>query len=223
MKQLFLTILILLPGLQAAIAQEMKVLAGCNISRNTGGGGSETVTGNMLAGYRIGVTINIPLRKTGYFSLETGMLLNEWGSSFPQASTGLNIDGNETPSNRPLRFRYIELPLLWSNRFWLSPFTSLQLGAGPYIACRINTPSQAFIPEQSGNHYQGFLYAEKGTEYSYERMDYGLSFNGSFDIQSKFNICLQYEYGLRNIIGYGSDITLRNQAFSLSLGFYLKR
>ena len=223
MKQLLLTILILLAGLQAAFAQQMKVLAGCNISRNMGGGGSESVTGNILAGYRIGLTTNIPLRKTGYCSLETGMLLNEWGSSFPQASTGQNTDGNETPSNMPLRFRYIELPLLLSNRFRLSPFNSIQLGAGPYIACRINTPSQIFIPEQSGNHYQGFLYAEKETEYSYERMDYGLSFNGSFDIQSKFSICWQYEYGLRNIVGYGSDINLRNQSFSLSLDFYLKR
>lgn len=177
------------------------VLAGLSVSRNTGGGGEESVSGNMLAGYKIGVITNIPLRKTGSISLQTGMLLNEWGSSF---------------ANQPLRFRYIEMPLLLSNRFWLSPLSCVELGAGPYIACRINSPSQAFLLEQNGNHYEGILSADCGTEYKYERLDYGLSFSGSFDIYSKFNISLTYDEGLQNIIGYGSDISLRNQAFSLS-------
>lgn len=213
MKISLAVILTLLPGPSFSQGQLLQAVAGTTLARATGGSGYENLSGNILAGYNLGLTADFPLKKGGDCSFRSGLMLNQWGGRFPETT------GSTTQS---LRITYIRTPVLLARRFGLSLLTDLLLGAGSYVGWRINTPSEIYTIARVGNHSSGSLYPNDGTRNNYyNRVDYGLSFHCSVEMRNRFNICLQYDHGLQNMLRNGNGASLHNRAVTLSLGYYL--
>ncbi|MBN9385864.1 MAG: outer membrane beta-barrel protein [Chitinophagaceae bacterium] len=199
-------------------SQLLQAVAGTAVSKTTGTYGYETISGNMLAGYKIGLTADLPLQRGSSCGLRTGLFLDRWGSRFVQGTTG------RAGAIRSLGFSYLQSPLLFIKRWGLSLPTGLLVGAGGYAAWRINEPSQIFKVNRAGNHVYGALYPDDGSGRGfYRRMDYGLSFHCSVEMHNRLNICLQYDHGLQNILRQSNGTALRNRALTLSLGYYLNQ
>lgn len=197
-------------------SQLLQTVAGISATRTAGCSGDESISGNTLAGYTLGLTGDIPLKHGSCCAIRSGLFLNRWGSRFATGTAG------RASATRSLGLSYIQSPVLFVGRFGLSLMKNLLVGAGPYAAWRINAPSQLFKVNRMNNHAYGALYPDDGSkEDYYRRLDYGLSFHCSLEMYNRFNICLRYDYGLGNILKQGSGTVLYNRALTLSLGYYL--
>jgi len=206
--------LITLPLL--SYSQLLQAVAGATASTAAGYSGNESIPGNIFAGYTLGMYGDIPLKRGSSCALRSGMVFTRWGSRFAAGAADC------TGSNRPLGFSYLQSPVLFVQRFALSLMTNLLIGAGPYAAWRINSPSQVFKVERMNNHYYGALYPENGSDRNYySSLDYGLSFHCSVEIHNRLSVCLQYDHGLRNILGHSTGTGLYKRGTTLSFGYYL--
>jgi len=213
-RLLIILILITIPLLSHG--QLLQAVAGVSATRAAGFSGDESISGNILAGYTLGLTGDIPLKQGSCCAIRTELFLNRWGSRFATGTAG------RTNATRSLGLSYIQSPVLFVDRIGLSLTKSLLVGAGPYAAWRINAPSQLFKVDRVNNHAYGALYPDDGLkEDYYRRLDYGFSFQCSLEIYNRVNLCLRYDCGLRNILEQGSGTVLYNRALTLSLGYYL--
>lgn len=216
LRPLIILILLVIPLL--SYSQLLQAVAGTSVTRTAGTSGYEAISGNMLAGYKIGMTADLPLKRGSTCGLRTGLSLNRWGSRFAEGAAGRG------GAIRSLGFSYLQSPLLFVKRFGLTLPTGLLVGAGAYAAWRVNEPSEIFKVDRVGNHAYGVLYPEDGSERNYyRRMDYGLSFHCSVEMHNRLNICLQYDYGLQNILRQSDGPVLHNRALTISLGYYLNQ
>jgi hypothetical protein len=199
-----------------SFSQLLQVTAGATAARAAGCVGNESISGNILAGYTLGMYGDIPLKRGGNCAFRCGLVLTRWGSRFVAGGPGY------TGATRPLGLSYLQSPVLFVQRFALSLMTSLVIGAGSYAACRINSPSQAFKVDRMNNHSYGALYPGDGSNMNYyNRLDYGFSFHCSVEIHDRYTVSLQYDHGLRNILDHSGGAGLYNRAISLSFGYYL--
>lgn len=199
-------------------SQLLQAVAGTSVTRAAGCSGGETISGNLLAGYTLGMIADVPLKRGSCCAFRSGLLLNRWGSRFAEGATGRAV------ATRSLGLSYIQSPILFIKCFRVSLVTNLILGAGPYAAWRINSPSQTFKVDRMNNHSYGALYPRGESDInSYRRLDYGLSFQCSVEMYSRFNICLQYDHGWRNILEQSTGTGLYKRSITLSFGYYLNR
>ncbi|MFL9485546.1 porin family protein [Chitinophagaceae bacterium LWZ2-11] len=198
-------------------AQLIQITAGIPLTQNVGGNEIETITGRAIMGYKVGATVDWPIGQS--MGIQTGILWLQSGSRFPKAliNSGTAASDNKM---RILRLQYLQLPVLWTYNLSLSRVVRWQLGAGPYIAYRINEPSQVFTLEQQNNHITGVLQDRRG-ESIYKRIDGGIVLNSGFQIDNRINLSMQCDFGLINVIKPAYDYQLYNQAFSLSVGYYI--
>ena len=221
MKYLSLIIGLTFIHSQLLKAQLIQFSAGVAFSRNTAEDGYETAAGNLLAGYRVGFTADLPVGRK--LSIVPGLFLTQWGSGF--ARTATIQDANPYNGHDPrLRLQYFQLPVLLTSRFVLSPAIGYMLGFGPYFAYRVNEPSEVLVVGRANNHVDASLTpADNGSVSNYRRTDFGLSLSNGIEIQRLFNISLHFDYGLQNIMKPGNGVRLRNEAFSVSVGHYINR
>ncbi|HVI45725.1 MAG TPA: outer membrane beta-barrel protein [Chitinophaga sp.] len=213
MKYLILVIFLVLQISHVA-AQQLKIEAGLNLARGMGGMGVEAFYGSMLPGLKAGIAADFDV--SGPVGVQTGIFFQQCGSVFPVAD---KETGNF--SNSVLRLNYLQLPLLITGYFSLSPATGLLLGAGPYTAWLLNDKAYGLKYLKNKNHFIGYLDNDATT--TLQRLDYGLSFTNSFEIRRMLSITLQVDYGLRNLSRQGDDSVLRNQSFNCSIGYIISR
>jgi hypothetical protein len=197
-------------------SQLLQAIAGSSVTKAVGCSGDESISGNILAGYTLGMYGDIPLKRGSSCAFRSGLVLDRWGSRFAAGNVG------RSSAIRPLGLSYLQSPVLFVQRFALSLMTSLLIGAGPYAAWRINSPSQVFKVDRMNNHSYGALYPGDGSNVNhYRRLDYGLSFHCSVEIHDRFSVCLQYDHGLKNILEHSGGTGLYKRAITLSFGYYL--
>jgi hypothetical protein len=112
------------------------------------------------------------------------------------------------------RLDYLEVPVYGMYRYRLSDGGVLYGGLGPYFAYGIagNTKDGSYSSSSFGENNEG-----------YKRFDAGLGIIGGYRFNFGLSVDLSYELGLVDIAYASEDITARNRAFSINVGYPLSK
>lgn len=213
MKCMLLVVVLALMILSSS-AQQLQVLAGVNLARSVNGNTYGTVYGNMLPGVRLGVAADFTINSN--LGIQPGLFFYQCGGRFPL----LPEQRASSAENVTLRLNYLQLPVYITAHFDVTPATALSIGAGPYLAWRLNTPAYSLTNVRDKNQMK--VYVERDNSENFRWLDMGLSFYYSFELRQALVIRMEVDYGVQNILLKRNDSMMRNQSFSCSMGYILR-
>lgn len=210
-----LPVICLVLMMKAVSAQQLQVQAGLNLSGSASGNSFGASNGSVLPGIRLGMAAEFPVGR--FAGIQPGLFLYQCGGRFPLLPDDQQTEGG----TGTLRLNYLQVPILVTGCFRLTPATGLSLGAGPYVAWLMNNPAYSLKHIRHKNHLNTYL--DAGEADLLHRLDIGLSLSNSFEIRQKIIVRLQVDYGVRNLVKDRDDSMLRNQSFSCSMGYIICR
>jgi hypothetical protein len=165
---------------------------GVNIAKQTASGDGGSSSSPSLTSFHGGIIIETPI--SAQFMFQPGLLFSQKGFDDPSGKLTLN---------------YIELPLNFMGKFGESS-TKFFIDAGPYLAYAI-----------SGNVSSGGMSDDPLGDPGYKNLDLGIGLGVGVDING-FQLSLQYEMGLMDIINWPSTMTgatMKNTNIAISVAY----
>lgn len=160
----------------------------------------------LLTRMNIGTMIEIPFDEN--WLLYTGPCYSGKGIIYGRSFTTNKID------SFTIRLNYIELPIKIGYKFSEESKNRLSIAGGPYISYGFNGDiSIRNSSRPSTRHLH-----KKETE-KYKRLDFGLNFSSSYEVNSSYGIGLDFSKSLLNIARYEKE---KNIVLGFSFFWYLK-
>lgn len=206
-------LLILAAALMAASASAqrhekniMGVRAGLNVASYTASAGSVSISSNSRAAWHIAFSDQILLSERLPFYLETGMGVSSRGGIFDTMYDDLDSD-DVWMTARPL---YLQIPVLVNYHFNIKDVVTIQPFAGLYYGLGICGKLK--------DKYSGMKVNAFSDEGGLKRSDLGVRL-GAGVVWNRIYFGLGYDIGCLNVMKEDIGATLRNNCFTLSVGY----
>ncbi|HEY0067600.1 MAG TPA: porin family protein [Flavisolibacter sp.] len=208
---------LLLASSASAQAPRIGLEAGVNFSNTTfryDDGDTEFENGDYRTGFKIGLVLDYRLSQGFYF--QPGLFYSQKGSE-----EFLNLEPID------IRINYLELPFNFLFKAGTNRTGRFFVGAGPYVGIAIGGELDAFGDDQDleiGNDDEDII----------DRLDAGLNVTAGYEFPGGIYFRGNAAFGLTNAFSddYGDalenffgvdDAALRNNTYSLTLGYFIGR
>ena len=213
-KQLILFVLITLST--EAFTQNPGVKAGLNLSTIHYKNGNSNI--KLNPGFHVGVTAELPI--DDIFTFNPELLLTSKGHIYDpkeeDVGGGQTIDLMEKDN-----LYYLEIPLIAKTTFKIGK-NKIYFNLGPYLSIGLfgNIVNESKSSIEFANSSSKTKITWGGENYSsYNRLDYGITFGGGFEIKD-FRIGLSYDLGLAQTIPNTiNDTKITNRVIGISVGY----
>ena len=120
-------------------------------------------------------------------------------------------------ANEQLSLTYLQIPVLLAYRVNLSGFTNMTIKAGPYLAYALSGKLKG-ESSHSSTSYDVDIFSEDGKNIikKAKRFDWGLDAGIDFEFR-RFVAGVEYELGFLSMAP--NDVSIKNQAFYLTVGY----
>ncbi|MNK06616.1 hypothetical protein D3C87_245150 [compost metagenome] len=176
----------------------------------------EGVKNKANTSFYVGGTVDIPVG--GMFSIQPGLTFSGKGD---KQEASVNEGGDSFSLKASTRLMYIELPVNAVVSFPVGE-GKVFVGAGPYYGMAISGQSK----RESKMTVDGITVSEDnssdadfGKDGDTKRGDFGLNFLAGYQLGNGFNIHAGYGLGLSNISKNSGDFKVKNNVFSVGVGF----
>lgn len=183
----------------------MGVRAGLNVASYTASAGSVSISSDSRAAWHIAFSDQILLSERLPFYLETGLGVSSRGGKF--AGVDFDTDEAASVSARPL---YLQIPVLVNYHFNIKDVVTIQPFAGLYYGLGI---CGKLKETSSGMKVNAF-----SDEGGLKRSDLGVRL-GAGVVWNRIYFGLGYDIGCLNVMKEDIGATLRNNCFTLSVGY----
>lgn len=176
----------------------------------------EGIKNKANTSFYVGGTVDIPVG--GMFSIQPGLTFLGKGDKQEASVAG---DGDSFSFKGSTRLMYIELPVNAVVSFAVGE-GKVFVGAGPYYGMAISGKSKV----ETKMTIDGVTESEEisadadfGKDGDTKRGDFGLNFLAGYQLGSGVNIHAGYGLGLSNISKNSGDFKVKNNVFSVGVGF----
>ncbi|HEY4788374.1 MAG TPA: porin family protein [Bacteroidales bacterium] len=197
MKKLSLIALVVLFAISASAQVQFGIKAGLNIANQKASSSGMSFSPKSLVGFHVGAIADFAVGEK--FAIQPGLL-------FSQKGCKADVDGTTYTDT----YNYLDIPINAVYKIDAGGVKVL-LNAGPSISFALSAK------EKGGGISENLLGSEDGQAKS---LDFGFGIGGGLQFGSVV-ASLNYNFGLANImhVPSGSDATLKNNVFSISLAY----
>jgi hypothetical protein len=208
MKKLLLT-LILITATAITYAQTLSfgIKDGLNLSTQSQTDGGYHIDSKNLAGLHAGAILDIDFKN---FTIQPGIFFSGKG----QRITSYLINENQQTSSVTTHYvlNYFEVPVNFLYEVPTDKFTTVYMGAGPYIGYGVS----AYASAEGQSYSRPF-----SNDGFYKNPDYGVNLVFGVKLNGQLLIEANYEIGLTNVSSSQFTV-LHNKVLGFSVGYYFR-